>query len=467
MENTRILIIDDDEGIRQTYLNILTPDPGTGILAEGMQLFGVEEAPPKPLPPVNYEVCLAESGYSGLEKIKEGRQNQAPFAAAFIDMKMPGLNGAQTAKKIWEADPHVKIVIVTAYSEYSPEEIIATTGRDDLFYLRKPFNREEILQFARALTNEWNLEQKRAVLEAELKEANQCLEAMNQGLEQKVKKQAAMIVQSEKMATVGLLAAGVAHEINNPISFINSNLSILKKYCEEISRLYDCFKPVEAFLVSLGDPQADALMESVAKVKNQGRIELIFEDIGELVDESLEGVDRVKTIVRDLRTFSRMDDAQAGWADLNGTIEAALKMIKNEVKYSIEVKTAFSPLPEIRCYPQKLAQVFINLLVNAVQAIEERGTVSILTEADADRQVRIVISDTGCGISKEHMSILFDPFFTTKPVGKGTGLGLSIVYEIVKSHGGSIDVESRVGEGTRFTILLPMDCQAKREEIVQ
>ena len=466
IENKRILIVDDDDGIRNTYFSIFRFDHRTDILSEGKDLFKDDEGAGRDGPHMSYEVVPAENGMIGLEKVKEALENNTPFAVAFIDMKMPGLNGAQTAREIWELDPDVKIVIVTAYSEHSPQEMIETTGRDDLFYLRKPFNREEILQFARALTNEWNLEKKRRLLEAELKK-------VNESLEEKVKKQAAMIVQTEKMATVGLLAAGVAHEINNPISYVNANLSMLKKYCEPMMGLYDTFLQMESLLGAADIPAAEPILRRAADLKSRGGLEMIFGDIEELVCESLEGVDRVKVIVQDLKTFSRADTTESSWADINACIETALKMIHNEVKYNISIDKELGDLPDIRCHSQKLTQVIMNLLINAAQAISDRGTVSISTRVIAgdgpgsEQRVKISIADTGIGIPLENIHKLFDPFFTTKPVGMGTGLGLSIVYEIITAHGGTIEVDSRPGEGTRFDILLPVDAEGmerKREE---
>lgn len=461
MNNNKIIVIDDDEGIRETYLGIFTPDEESDVLSRGRSLFDGEDAPKKAAPTLVYDISLAENGTKGIESVSAAKKNGVPFSVAFIDMKMPGLNGAETSQKIWKIDPDIKIVIVTAYSEYAPEDIIAVTGRDDLFYLRKPFNHEEILQFARALTNEWNLERKRDILEAQLKQANEALADMNENLKEKVQKQAAMIVQAEKMASVGLLAAGVAHEINNPIAFINSNLSAVKTYFKKIIGLYEKFKEIELFLKELNTPRAVGLLADLAEFKSKHKIEMIFEDIEDLADESLDGIGRVKTIVKDLKTFSRIDEAELKAVDINAAIDTTLNMVKNEFKYKAEVEKHYGDLPQVVCYPQKISQVFMNLLINAGQAIEAKGKIIIETQKVAlgrreqDQYIGISISDTGCGIPEEHLNKLFDPFFTTKPVGQGTGLGLSIVYEIIKAHDGKIDVDSRPGEGTRFTVLLP------------
>jgi two-component system, NtrC family, sensor kinase len=463
-ENKRILIIDDDEGIRETYLGIFTPEQQSDVLSTGRALFeSIDEEPDSVKVKTFYEITLAENGNNGIEEVKKSIKNNLYFAVAFIDMKMPGLNGAKTSKQIWEIDPDIKIVIVTAYSEHSPEDIIKETGRDDIFYLRKPFNQEEIFQFARALTNEWNLERKRDRLELDLTDANAKLEEMNQNLKLKVQKQAAMIVQAEKMASVGLLAAGIAHEINNPIAFINSNLSAVKNYFNKIISLHEIYARIENVLKESENSSAVQLIKEVDSFKKENKIAMIMDDLEDLADESIEGINRIKTIVSDLKTFSRIDESEFKPIGINSAIDTTLNMVKNELKYKANIEKIYGELPEIKCFPQKISQVFMNLLINAGQAIEKKGTIRITTQLIAkgrranDKFVEITIADTGCGIPQENLDKLFDPFFTTKPVGSGTGLGLSIVYEIIKAHEGTIEVKSKPGKGTKFTILLPIE----------
>lgn len=486
-ENKRVLAIDNDEGIIETYQEIFTPEQESDILEKGMALFDKGNSKPKLKKRVEYQLSLAENGTQGIELVKSELMQNRPFAVAFIDMKMPGLNGAETSKELWAIDPRIKIVIVTAYSEYSPDDIIATTGRDDIFYLRKPFNHEEILQFARALTNEWNLEQRRDLLEIELKAVNEALEDMNRTLKEKVEKQAAMIVQSDKMASVGLLAAGVAHEINNPLAFINSNLSALKRYLQKINLLHQKYSDLELFLRYSGLENGPALLNDLEQFKIANKTDLIMSDIDDLTDESLDGIERIKTIVHDLKTFSRIDESEYNSLNINKAIDTTINILWNELKYKAEIVKHYGTIPEIRCFPQKISQVLMNLLLNAAQAIEERGIITISTAlikkrgmgngvmwvADdmnsgdkkkggnqkEDQFIQIKIEDTGCGIPKEDLNRLFDPFFTTKPVGEGTGLGLSITYEIVKAHHGTIEVSSEPGKGTAMTLFLPTDSE--------
>ncbi len=461
--NRRLLVIDDDEGIRETYQDIFTPVPpsyNTGTLLKGMALFGsdpddtagIEKKQSK-----YYEVTLAENGSKGVEAVQKALDCGKPFAVAFIDMKMPGIDGAETSKRIWQLDPDIKILIVTAYSEYTPEDIISVTKREDLFYLRKPFNHEEIIQFARALSNEWNLEQKKEALKKKLKQANE-------NLEEKVKQQAAMIVQAEKMATIGLLAAGVTHEINNPITFINANLSALKKYLKKIFHLNQLYETMAG--IGSDDILPDdfrTIVKRINRFKEEHRTEFIMEDLENLVNETISGIERIKNIVQDLKTFSRKDESNYTLVDINETINTTLKLVENELKQSAIITKDLDTLPQIKCFPQKISQVLLNLLINAGQAIETKGAIGISTAVitngrqKTDQFIRIKIADTGRGIPEEHLSKLFDPFFTTKPVGTGTGLGLSVAYEIITAHKGQIHADSTVGEGTCFSILLPVN----------
>jgi two-component system NtrC family sensor kinase len=195
-DNQRILVIDDDPGVRDAFKEILASSATSGIAERGAALFG-EETPSLPsCSPQSYELTLAENGDQGVKAVEEALAQHQPFAVAFIDMNMPGIDGAETSRRIWAIDPQIKIVIVTAFSEYRPCDIINIAQRDDIFYLRKPFNSEEIKQFANALSNSWNTEREREILAARLETVNAELEDMNQNLQQKVKEQTAMLIQS-------------------------------------------------------------------------------------------------------------------------------------------------------------------------------------------------------------------------------------------------------------------------------
>ncbi|PPC90909.1 MAG: histidine kinase [Methylobacter sp.] len=267
----------------------------------------------------------------------------------------------------------------------------------------------------------------------------------------KIKEVQGQLVQSEKLASVGQLAAGVAHEINNPIGYINSNLTSLKNYVEDLLELVALYETAEP---ALADPGQLGQIESC---KQQIDLAFLKSDVLDLLEESLEGASRVKKIVQDLKDFSHSgsdDDWQ--WANLQAGLESTLNIVNNEIKYKAKVVKEYGNIPEIKCLPHQLNQVFMNLLVNAAHAIETEGVITIRTGTENDH-IWIEISDNGKGIAPEHLNKIFDPFFTTKPVGKGTGLGLSVSYSIINKHKGKIILDSRVGEGTTFKILLPID----------
>ncbi|MEA2031458.1 MAG: PAS domain S-box protein [candidate division Zixibacteria bacterium] len=245
------------------------------------------------------------------------------------------------------------------------------------------------------------------------------------------------LAQSDKLAAIGTLAAGVAHEINNPVGFISSNLNTMKKYVDKISK----------FITTLEGGNSS----------EQKKIDFILEDFTDAIEESVEGTTRVKNIVADLKSFSRVDKAEKGNANLNEGIESTLNIVWNELKYKCKVEKNFGDIPDLYCIPNQLNQVFMNILINAGHAIEHNdGLIQIETKA-TDKNIIISFKDNGKGIPRENIGKLFEPFFTTKEVGKGTGLGLSLAYDIITKHGGNIDVKSEVGEGTEFIVNLPLE----------
>jgi len=264
---------------------------------------------------------------------------------------------------------------------------------------------------------------------------------------QKLEEAQNQLLQSEKMASMGQLAAGVAHEINNPVGFVNSNLGTLQRYANNMLQLLAAYEEVEA---SLGDDER----QSIEKLKKEIDATYLREDIGDLLSESLDGLQRVKRIVQDLKDFSHVDKAELEWANLEKGLDSTLNVVWNEIKYKAKVVKEYGNTQPIECFPSQLNQVFMNLLINAAHSIEDTGQITIRTGED-DEQTWVEVEDTGKGIAPEHLGRIFEPFFTTKPVGKGTGLGLSLSYGIVKKHGGHIDVASTLGKGSRFRIVLP------------
>jgi two-component system NtrC family sensor kinase len=242
------------------------------------------------------------------------------------------------------------------------------------------------------------------------------------------------LIQSEKMASLGNLVAGVAHEINTPVGSLNANADLMIRAVEKLRAFLD---GAPAALRS--DPEVNRAVEALESI---GRV-------------NLTACQRIVRIVRSLRCFARLDEAERKKVDLHEGLESTLTLVHHELKRRVAVLRDYGELPEVDCFPNQINQVFMNMLVNAAQAIEGCGSIRIVTRADGN-QVKIVFSDTGKGIQPQHLAKIFDPGFTTKGVGIGSGLGLAICYKIVKEHGGSIDVQSDPGKGTTFTVTLPV-----------
>lgn len=253
------------------------------------------------------------------------------------------------------------------------------------------------------------------------------------------------LIQSEKLAAIGQLAAGVAHEMNTPLGFVSSNFGALERYVRQLFEVVEAYRAADA-----GTAPAEAAREAC----RQADIDYLREDLPALFAETRDGLERVQRIVRNLKDFSRVGDQEWQFADLHQGLESTLNILRNEIKHKAEVVREYGDLPEVWCVPSLLNQVFLNLLANAAQAIDGSGIITIRTTAGEGR-VSIAISDTGCGIPRQNLGKIFAPFFTTKPSGKGTGLGLSLVHDIVAKHGGEMTVESEPGTGSTFTLRLP------------
>jgi len=283
-------------------------------------------------------------------------------------------------------------------------------------------------------------------------------EQKQQALIKKLQEAHTQLLQSEKMASIGQLAAGVAHEINNPVGYINSNLGSMRQYVADFFKLLEAYNKLQQLV-----PEDNPVLQELQKLEQKLDLAFLKEDIKSLLEETNEGIHRVKQIVNDLKDFSRLDSTEWHWADLEVGLNSTLNIVQNEIKYKADVIKEYAGIPQIECIGSQLNQVFMNLLVNGAHAIEERGTITIRTGMDGGDWIWVEIADTGKGIKPEALSRIFDPFYTTKPVGKGTGLGLSLSYSIVERHGGKIEVESTVGEGTCFRVRLPASQTEKKE----
>jgi two-component system NtrC family sensor kinase len=381
-----------------------------------------------------HQLVLAPDGAAAWRLFQE---NEVPLV--LTDWVMPEMDGLELIRLIRSrpSGAFVYIILLTARSQ--KEDVIQgmEAGAND--FVTKPFDRGELRVRLRAGERIIELEQTLAAQNRALREAQ------------------AALVQSEKLASLGQLAAGVAHEINNPISYVTNNLAVLKRDVPAVMEVLDKYR---AGRPSLGAAEP-ALLGDIDRMEEAIDLPYIRESLPRLFDRSLEGLKRVRDIVKNLRDFARLDEADFKEADLNAALASTLEILAHELKrQSVEVQTSFAELPPVQCHPGKINQVFLNVLLNAVQACTSGGKVEVRTrvgqEHDSPTGVVVEIQDNGSGIKPEHLPLIFDPFFTTKPVGQGTGLGLSVSYAIIRDHGGTISVESTAGRGSLFRIRLPL-----------
>ncbi|MGF6458450.1 ATP-binding protein [Pseudomonas frederiksbergensis] len=458
LSNRRILLIDDTPSIHEDFRKILTPTSVQHAELDEMEaaLFGSEAKSTNLL----FELDSAYGGQEGLGKLIQALQENRPYALAFVDMRMPeGWDGAQTIEHLWQKDPLLQVVVCTAYSDYSWDELLERLhAHDRLLILKKPFDNIEVQQMANTLLTKWEMTERASIQMSHLEhlvdqrtaQFKQASEALQREIDER-KQLESQLVQSEKLASLGQLAAGVAHEINNPIGFISSNLGALDGYFKQLQAMLDAYREAENAIGS------SEVIDRLGQLRERVELDFLREDIPLLIKESKEGIGRVGQIVKDLKDFSRVDSNQEWqWANLQQGIESTLNIVANELKYKADVVKEFQQLPDIECLPSQINQVIMNLIVNASQAMgPERGTITLRTGLEGET-VSIEVADTGIGIEPDNLQKIFDPFYTTKPVGQGTGLGLSLSYGIVKKHQGDISVRSEVGVGSTFRVELPV-----------
>lgn len=267
----------------------------------------------------------------------------------------------------------------------------------------------------------------------------------------------AQLVQSEKMAALGQMVAGVAHEINTPLGYVNNNVEMVREFFAQMQFILQAHEQLAATLLSPDATDVDIAecLAAVDDMKADLDFTQWFSDLDQLFNDTFYGVEQISELVTGLKNFSRLDQSPTDNVSLNDCVENALLIGRNTLKYKVEVLKRLGDLPQIRCAASQINQVLLNLLTNAAQAIEDRGYILIKTWCD-DRMAYVSVQDTGCGIPPESLRRIFDPFYTTKPVGEGTGLGLSISFKIIQQHNGHIRVASEVGKGTRFVLALPL-----------
>ena len=426
---------------------------------------------------MGYLLVLATSGK---EALKETLKRD--FAVILLDVQMPEMDGHETAKLIHSKpkSKDVPIIFVTAADDAESQIKSYAAGAVD--HLSKPVRplilRSKVEIFAKLYRQRRQIEQHKNNLEElvelrtgqlletatklkvrneELNEHRKNLESTNLQLEEWIaneikmsREKDLMLLQQDKLASIGKLAAGIAHEINNPLGFIMCNLGTLKKYTNVVRKYLQAQEEV----LKTYSPEKQYKQLEELRI----RIDLPFileEDLDALISESLDGAERVKRIVLDLKDFARSDESAMQTTDLNHCVQSAVNMVRNEIRCVADLDLSLGTLPPVNCNPQQINLVVVNLLTNAGHAMTDHGRISVTTSCVQER-ILLSVADTGKGIPSEVIGNIFDPFFTTKPVGQGVGLGLSTSYDIIKNHGGEITVFSEPGVGTTFTISLPL-----------
>jgi len=476
-KNQRILVIDDNRAIHDDFRKIISPaGAGNAALADvEAELFG-ETVKGEIRSP--FQIDSVYQGQEGVEAVRKALEEGHPYAMAFVDVRMPpGIDGVATTQRIWEIDSEIQIVICTAYSDYSWEEMFEKIGNDDrMVVLKKPFDTVEALQLVHTLTEKWRLSRdyKRTIEDLErivaertggLRQAN---EALVSEIDERKKAEAEQhrmeiqLRQAQKLESIGQLAAGIAHEINTPTQYISDNTHFLQTSFHDLTGVLrqQTALVAAAKTKSISDDQI-ALAEETIKAAD---LDYLLGEIPKAIDQSLKGLECITKIVRSMKDFSHPSNNVKEMVNLNRSIEATVDVCRNEWKYVAEVVLELDPdLPPVLCLQDEINQTVLNIIINATHAVgdvvaktEARGTITISTGQD-DNWAEIRIHDTGTGIPESARDRIFDPFFTTKELGKGTGQGLAIAYAIItQKHNGTIAFETEIGKGTVFIIRLPL-----------
>ncbi|MEJ7849051.1 MAG: hybrid sensor histidine kinase/response regulator [Pyrinomonadaceae bacterium] len=411
-EKERILVVDDSATVRRMFSKCLE---------------------------YQYECLEAESVQDALTLLRH-----TEFALVITDIIMPGMSGIELLRKIIETYPDTAVIVVSGVDR--PQRALDAVRLGAFDYLIKPCDLDVL-----ELTVERALERRTLLNNAQRYKAD--LEARNNELvsgKLQLERLQEQIVHSEKMASLGQLAAGVAHELNNPVGFIYGNLDSLRNTVEDLKELVDFYEAIDV------NPDTAA---AAAALKDKIDYPASMDDLYSIISDCREGAERIRDIVQNLRTFSRLDEAEFKKSDIHEGIDSTIRLLSQYFTGgNISLKREYGNIPQVEAFGGQINQVWMNLLVNAAQSVSAAGgggEVRVTTYTE-NENVIVSVSDTGTGIAPEHLSRIFDPFYTTKPVGDGTGLGLSISFGIVKRHNGTITVKTEVNEGTTFTVKLPI-----------
>lgn len=408
-DRPRILIVDDSATIRTVFAHQLSD---------------------------SYDCYQADSFMTALDELREQE-----FGVVIADIQMPGVSGVELLRRIVDKYPETSVIMVTGIDR--PQVVLDSMREGAFDYLMKPVD-----PYLLGLTVERALEHRALLRNAAQYKAD--LEARNAELAEgkaQLQRLQAQIVQNAKMASLGQLAAGIAHELNNPVGFVYGNLDLISETVGNLLRLMKYYDATD-----LGEPASIG----ASAIKNEIHYNATVEDLESMIADCREGAERIRDIVQNLRTFSRLDEAEFKEIDIHEGINSTLRLLSRYFSSdNITLVREYGEIPTIEGYSGQLNQVWMNLLANAAQAVSPGGGEIKITTRLSGELVEVSISDTGGGIAPEHLEHIFDPFYTTKAVGEGTGLGLSITFSIVERHSGRIDVQTKLNEGTAFTVKLP------------
>tara|TARA_R110002096_G_scaffold143328_5_gene299461 strand:- start:119284 stop:120843 length:1560 start_codon:yes stop_codon:yes gene_type:complete len=479
--NNRILVVDDNEAIHEDYRKILLADDSTSELDElEAELFGDDEAKPSYTSELVVELDHASQGEQAIEMVEASLGDGAPYAVIFMDVRMPpGMDGIETTRRVLELDDRVCVVICSAYSDHSWDDISAAfRGTDRVFFLKKPVGIVELRQTTTSLIQRWELARQASLKIHELGELvhqhNLHLIEVNEKLVDQMRMQEELANELRvvhRLEAVGQLAAGVAHEINTPMQYIGDNAHFAHESFADYQGLVEDYGEIIGFLCEAATEEMRAkAMEMVSEAKENADVTYLDEHIPKAFERAFEGVNRVSKIIRAMKDFSHPDSEDKVSCDVNHSVRTTLDVARSEYKYHANVELELGEIPDVIAHTGEINQAILNLIVNAVHAIEavggeDLGTITVRTVMDSKHVVRLSVSDTGCGISEDIREKIFDPFFTTKELGKGTGQGLALLHRIVvENHGGTVELETEVGRGSTFHLLLPTRATQGREK---
>ncbi|HET9992248.1 MAG TPA: ATP-binding protein [Kofleriaceae bacterium] len=463
---SRILIVDDNAAIHEDFKKTLV-GAATAPQLDDLEAMLFEESSPEPArTAMAFDLGFALQGKDALDRVIEARDAGRPYALAFVDMRMPpGWDGLETIEQLWRADADLQTVICSAYSDYSWSEMDARLhARESVLILKKPFDTIEVVQCAHALTTKWALVRKvRAQvegLEAAVVARTKELEEANRGLAHEMQKRArveAELRMTHKLEAIGRLASGIAHEINTPIQYVGDHIQFLREGTLELLSAATTM----ACTASAQRSAANAsLVDELVAIANGVDLEFLAKAMPESLTSAEEGVKRIAKIVRTMKELAHPGSGGLAHIDLMHVLDGAIDVSARTRRDLVDIETHFAELPPVRCFGDDLAQVFINIIVNAVQAMEDhperRGQLVVGSAVDGP-DVVITIADNAGGIPEAARENVFDAFFTTKDIGRGTGQGLAISRSIVVDrHGGSLTFETETGAGTTFSIRVPI-----------